>query len=448
MKNNIYITGIHSPEDIVIELDKYIIGQHEAKKLVAISLRNRYRRMNISGNMRDYIIPKNILMVGPTGVGKTEIARRISIMYEAPFIKVEATRFTEVGYVGKDVESIIKDLVDIAIKTEKKRKRKSMLNIAEDKTCALVIKNLLNSKDKYDDIIENNKTYEIIKKKLKNGLFDNKEIEIEINKNKFGVDIMSPPGMEDITKQLQGFMNNISSSPKTKKKVKVKEALKIIKEDILENLINELDIKSIVKNNVENYGIVFIDEIDKLTQISHVNRGKGEISREGVQRDLLPLIEGSEVNTKIGKIKTDNILFFASGAFHFSKPTDLIPELQGRLPVQIYLKSLQIEDLMRILVEPKTSIIKQHQALLEIESINLKYEKNAIKRIAELSFDINFKTENLGARRLHSIIEYLLEDISFNAIKLKNQTILITKNYVEKKLGKWVEEQKLDDFIL
>lgn len=437
-----------SPENIVKELDKYIVGQSEAKKSVAISLRNRYRRMRIHQDMAGSVIPKNILMVGPTGIGKTEIARRLAALYEAPFIKVEATRFTEIGYVGKDVESIIRDLADVAVKIEKKSHEKSVLQIAKKRAEKKIISYLLKKrKEKSEELYQNN-SYDLLKKKLDEGFFNDKEIEIELKNNQLGLEVMAPPGMEDITKQLQGFLGNISNNKKIKKKLKIKEALEAVKEEEMQSLLNEENIKHSAKKNIENYGIVFIDEIDKLTQSSILSNNKAEISREGVQRDLLPLIEGSIVKTKIGNIKTDNILFFASGAFHFSKPSDLLPELQGRLPIKIYLNALKTKDLMRILIEPKASIIKQHQALLETENINLKYEKSAIKRIAEISYEINLKTENLGARRLYSIVEFLLEDISFNAEQLKNKTIRITGKYVDKKLSSMIEKQDLDKFIL
>lgn len=441
------LKNINEPEKVVEELDKYIVGQNEAKKSVAISLRNRYRRKNINSSMSEHIIPKNILMIGPTGVGKTEIARRLSIIYDAPFIKVEATRFTEVGYVGKDVETIIKDLVELSIKLEKEKEKKKNAKIVKDKVENVIIKKLIKIQN-LNNVDDKLNSYNLIKNKLDSGFFDKEEIEIEIPKKNIGLEIMNPLGTEEITKHIQGFFNNISNEKKIKKKLTVKSAITLMEQEENNKLINEEELQLIVKKKIEDYGIIFIDEIDKITQSSQINNSRGEVSREGVQRDLLPLIEGSNVKTKIGIIKTDNILFIASGSFYSSKPSDLLPELQGRLPVKIFLKSLAEKDFMRILVEPKSSIIKQHQALLETEGINLKYEKKAIKSIAKISCDINKKTEDLGVRRLYSIMEYLLEDISFNSNKLRNRTIKITESYVKKKLKYLVKYQNLDEFIL
>lgn len=447
MNININLEKIYTPQEIVNELDRYIIGQNTAKKAVAISLRNRYRRMNTNKNIINDIIPKNILMMGSTGIGKTEIARRLAILYKAPFIKVEATRFTEVGYVGRDVESIIRDLVEIAMKTEKKNEIKK-INLKVKKNTEERILNAIFPIKKNNKDIKKKITREILKKKLRDGFFHDKEIELEISNSKIGVEIMTPSGMEEMTKQLQGLLQNISSTNIKKKKIKIKNAFKLIEEEEEAKLINEEDLRSIVIKRVEQYGIVFIDEIDKLTQSLSENNGRAEISREGVQRDLLPLIEGANISTKYGTVKTDHILFFASGSFHMSKPSDLLPELQGRLPIQIQLESLTIIDFMRILIEPVASVIKQHQALLETEEINLKYERSSIKKIAEIAWEMNEKTENIGARRLHTVMEYLLEDISFNANKFKKKTIKITEKYVNKKLQALINEQKLDQFIL
>lgn len=448
MKEKIYLEKTYEPSNIVRELDKYIVGQNEAKKSVAISIRNRYRRMQLNKELSSQITPKNMLMVGPTGVGKTEIARRLSVLYEAPFIKVEATRFTEIGYVGKDVESIIRDLVDISIKMEKKKKREKVMFFARQKAEKKIIEKLLSLKNNEGNLYSENNTHKILVQKLRDGFFDEQNIEIETEDNKSNLEVMAFPGMEEVTKQIHSFVNNMSLGKKKNRNMTVKEALKKVIDEEVENLVSEEDLQYLVKDKVENYGIVFIDEIDKLTNSSSQGSNKGEVSREGVQRDLLPLIEGSNVRTKIGIVKTDNILFFASGSFYFSKPADLLPELQGRLPIKVYLTALSDQDFMRIMVEPKYSIIKQHQALLETEKINLVYEKEAIKRIAEISREINLKTENLGARRLHSVIEYLLQDISFNANKMKNSTIKITKKYVNKKLNILIEKENLDDFIL
>lgn len=436
------------PQDIVRELDKHIIGQQDAKRAVAIALRNRYRRMLVAPELRNEITPKNILMIGPTGVGKTEIARRLAKLANAPFIKVEATKFTEVGYVGRDVDSIIRDLVDNAVKLT----REEALNTVRDRAetaaenrilDALVPSTQANAQESEDVAA----TKKMFKSKLHAGELDDKEIELDLAYASIGVEIMAPPGMEEMSSQLQSMFQNMSSERTRKRKIKVKDARKILREEEASKLINDDEIKSQAVERVEQSGIVFIDEIDKITQRSD-SRGGADVSREGVQRDLLPLIEGCTVTTKYGMVKTDHILFIASGAFHQSKPSDLIPEFQGRLPIRVELKALKPEDFVRILTEPDASLTNQYCALLDTESVQLDFAADGIERLANLAWQINDKTENIGARRLHTVIERLLEDVSYRASELNGQKIKIDADYVNKQIGELCANEDLSRFIL
>ena len=451
-----------TPQKIVQELERHIIGQNDAKKSVAIALRNRWRRMQLDSVMRQEVTPKNILMIGPTGVGKTEIARRLAKLADAPFIKVEATKFTEVGYVGKDVESIIRDLIETAFKMKREEAKEKVTEkakkLAEDRILDELLPPARVAESKIGFANEpvgdttatkeskENKTREIFRKKIQNGELDDKEIEIKISVMPKSIGVMGPPGMEDMTNQIQDLFSNLSSEKKTTKKMKIKDALKIIKDEEAVSLINEDEIKDRALESVEQNGIVFLDEIDKVCKKS--NSSSADVSREGVQRDLLPLVEGSTVTTKYGMIKTDHILFIASGAFHVAKPSDLIPELQGRLPIRVELKSLEIEDFVRILKEPDCSILKQYVALMKTEDLDLEFEDDAIFRIAEISYRLNEEVENIGARRLHTVMEKLLEDISFDAPTLESKNIKITVERVNDKLGRLVKDKDLSQYIL
>lgn len=452
--NNILIDHeqfeILTPPEIVAELDKDIIGQYEAKRAVAIALRSRLRRMQVPEELRKEITPKNILMMGPTGVGKTEIARRVAAKAKLPFIKVEATKFTEVGYVGRDVESIIRDLADVAVKqmreSEMSKKRAEAEQAAEERILdALLPTGKSNYNPEIQNEAEESVTRQLFRKKLREGELDDKEIEIELSSS-IGVEIMAPPGMEEMTSQLQSMFQNLSGDRTRRRKLKVKDALKRLREEEGAKLINEDEIRSRAIQNVEQNGIVFIDEIDKI-----VRRGEysgADVSREGVQRDLLPLVEGTAVSTKYGIVKTDHILFIASGAFQMAKPSDLVPELQGRFPIRVELKPLTAEDFARILIEPKASLVKQYTALLATENVELEFTEEGIKRIASIAYDVNARTENIGARRLHTIMERLLESISFEAASRQGEKIKIDANYVDTQVPAHLQKDDLSRYIL
>ncbi|MBL4661215.1 MAG: ATP-dependent protease ATPase subunit HslU [Alcanivoracaceae bacterium] len=437
-----------TPREIVQELDKHIIGQNSAKRAVAIALRNRWRRMQLPEAMRNEITPKNILMIGPTGVGKTEIARRLAILAEAPFIKVEATKFTEVGYVGKDVESIIRDLVEISVKMTREQAIAKVQARAESAAQNRVLDYLLPKAPSAipGEEVESTNTATRAKflKKLRNGELDEREIEIDIVAN-IGVEIMAPPGMEEMTDQLQGMFENIGKKKKQTKKLTIKKALPILQEEEASKMINDEETKQIAISNAEQNGIVFIDEIDKVAK-SHGS--SGEVSREGVQRDLLPLIEGSSVNTRYGVIKTDHMLFISSGAFHLARPSDLIPELQGRLPIRVELRALTAHDFARILTEPEASLTEQYVALLGTEGVELNFTEDGIKRIAEVSFSVNEKTENIGARRLHTVLERLLDEISFVSPDKSGENYTIDAAHVDKNLSELAKDEDLSRYIL
>ena len=438
-----------TPREIVHELNRHIIGQDDAKRAVAIALRNRWRRSQLNEEMRNEVTPKNILMIGPTGVGKTEIARRLARLANAPFVKVEATKFTEVGYVGKDVESIIRDLVETSVKQLREQEKLKVAQRAMDAAEERVLDVLLPpARGAETGIEKSGSTRQVFRKKLREGALDDKEIEIELSQAPAGVEIMAPPGMEEMTNQLQGLFSNMGSGKTTTRKVTVAEALKQLRDEEAGKLVNEEDVKTSALEAAEQNGIVFLDEIDKVCR-----RGEssgGDVSREGVQRDLLPLIEGSTVSTKYGMIKTDHILFIASGAFHLCKPSDLIPELQGRLPIRVELSSLEINDLERILIEPKASLTKQYCELMATEGLSISFTADGVRRIAEIAFEVNEGTENIGARRLHTILERLLEEISFDASDLgaKGETISIDAAFVENNLGELASNEDLTRFIL
>jgi ATP-dependent HslUV protease ATP-binding subunit HslU len=437
-----------TPKEIVHELDKHIVGQASAKRSVAIALRNRWRRQQVDPALRDEITPKNILMIGPTGVGKTEIARRLARLANAPFIKIEATKFTEVGYVGRDVESIIRDLIDTAVNmtrmTEMAKVQHAAYDAAEDK----ILDILLPRADAGMLSDSEESTRQKMRKKLREGDLDNKEIEIDVHIAPMGVEIMAPPGMEEMTSQLQGMFQNMGSGKTKSRKMFIKKALTTLQEEEAGKLVNEDDIRLRAVDAVEQNGIVFLDEIDKICKRSELGGGGGEVSREGVQRDLLPLVEGSTVTTKYGTIKTDHILFIASGAFHVAKPSDLIPELQGRFPIRVELTALTADDFVRILTEPNASLTEQYEALLATEGVSLTFSVDGIQRIAELGWQVNETTENIGARRLHTMLERLLEEISYNAPDLTEKTIIIDAAYVDQHLTEFAEDEDLSRYIL
>ena len=436
-----------TPREIVHELDRHIIGQDEAKRAVAIALRNRWRRMQLDEELRAEITPKNILMIGPTGVGKTEIARRLAKLANAPFIKVEATKFTEVGYVGRDVESIVRDLVDVAVKMLREQEMERVRFRAEESAEERILDVLLTparGQQQNDD----SGTRQLLRKKLREGELDEREIEIELSSTPVGVQIMAPPGMEEMTNQLQGMFSNLAGQQSTTRTLSVKQALDKLCDEEAARLINEDEIKQQAVQSAEETGIVFLDELDKVAK--RTETAGADISREGVQRDLLPLIEGSTISTKHGMIKTDHILFIASGAFHLSKPSDLIPELQGRLPIRVELAALTADDFQRILTEPHASLTDQYQALLETEGLHLRFDQAGIRRIAEIAWHVNERTENIGARRLHTVMERLLEEASFNAAdsSLSKSELLVDEAYVDQHLGELSKDDDLSRFIL
>jgi ATP-dependent HslUV protease ATP-binding subunit HslU len=437
-----------TPKEIVSELDNHIIGQASAKRSVAIALRNRWRRQHVDVKLREEITPKNILMIGPTGVGKTEIARRLARLANAPFIKIEATKFTEVGYVGRDVESIVRDLVDTAVKMMRKIEIDKVQDSAYDAAEERVLDILLPLSGSGSLSTSEQSTRQKMRKKLREGELDDKEIDVDVHVAPVGIEIMSPPGMEEMTNQLQGMFQNLGSDRTKSRKMKVAKAMKVLQEEEAAKLVNDEEIKLRAVEAVEQNGIVFLDEIDKICKRSELGGGGGEVSREGVQRDLLPLVEGSTVSTKYGMIKTDHILFIASGAFHVAKPSDLIPELQGRFPIRVELSALTADDFVRILTEPNASLTEQYIALLATEGVSLSFAADGIQRIAELGWQVNESTENIGARRLHTILERLLEDISYNASDLQIKDVVIDAEYVNQQLAEFVENEDLSRYIL
>ncbi len=436
-----------TPREIVAELDKHIIGQDGAKRAVAIALRNRWRRMQVDEPLRGEITPKNILMIGPTGVGKTEIARRLAKLANAPFIKIEATKFTEVGYVGREVDSIIKDLTDIAVKQARETAMEKVKFRAEEAAEERVLDALLPSptgNTETDDSYQN--TRQKLRKKLREGELDDREIEIEVSQNPVGLEIMGPPGMEEMTEQLQGMFQKMGSGRSKRRKMKIKDAFNVLAEEEAAKMVNNEDLKQVALDNVEQNGIVFLDEIDKVCR-----RGEAagaDVSREGVQRDLLPLVEGSTITTKHGMVKTDHILFVASGAFQMAKPSDLIPELQGRLPIRVELSALKAEDFVRILAEPDAALTRQYQALMQTEGVELSFAEDGIQRIAEVAWQVNEKNENIGARRLHTVMERLLETISFEACDKQGEKVNVTAAYVNDHLNELVDDEDLSQYIL
>lgn len=439
-----------TPREIVQELDKHIIGQAAAKRAVAIALRNRWRRTQVDESLRNEITPKNILMIGPTGVGKTEIARRLAKLADAPFIKVEATKFTEVGYVGRDVESIIRDLADMAVKMTREKEMTKARHRAEDAAEERILDVLLRPARGATNLStgdENSRTRQIFRKKLREGELDKTEIEIDVKNPAVGVEIMAPPGMEEMTNQLQSLFQNMGTEKTTTRKLSVKEAMKLLTDEEAAKLVNEEEIKKQAVRNVEQNGIVFIDEIDKIARRAEQSSG-ADVSREGVQRDLLPLVEGCTVSTKLGMIKTDHVLFIASGAFHMSKPSDLVPELQGRLPIRVELNALNVDDFVKILTEPNAALIQQYKALMQTEGVELEFTQGAIAKIAEAAWHVNEKTENIGARRLHTVMERLLEHISFDAPDSAGKQITVDEAYVEKYLSAFAKDEDLSRYIL
>ncbi len=439
-----------TPREIVQELDKHIVGQDDAKRAVAIALRNRWRRMQIHEELREEITPKNILMIGPTGVGKTEIARRLAHLANAPFVKVEATKFTEVGYVGREVDSIIRDLVDMSVKTTREQEMEKVRHLAEQAAEERILDVLLPpARNEFGEPEEDkdNSTRQKFREKLRNGELDDKEIEMEISVAPVGVEIMAPPGMEEMTSQLQGMFQNMGSDKKKASKMRIDKARKVILDEEAGKLLKEDEIKTRAVENAEQNGIVFIDEIDKVAKRAE-SGGGADVSREGVQRDLLPLVEGCTVTTKYGMVKTDHILFIASGAFHLTKPSDLIPELQGRLPIRVELSALNAEDFERILTEPDAALTVQYKALMNTEGLKIEFTEDGVKCIAQSAFDVNESAENIGARRLHTIMERLLEDISFSAPDKSGESITIDAEYVNNSLSELVKDEDLSRYIL
>ena len=435
-----------TPQEIVSELDKHIVGQAGAKRSVAIALRNRWRRQQVAEGLRQEITPKNILMIGPTGVGKTEIARRLARLADAPFIKVEATKFTEVGYVGKDVDSIIRDLAEIAVKQARESAMKKQRMRAEDAAEDRILDVLLPPARSHDGPVEDSSTRQIFRKKLREGQLDDKEIEIEVADAKPQLEILGPQGMEEMAEQLRGMFSQMGQERRKTRKLKIKDALKQLIDEEAAKLVNEEETKTRALSNLEQNGIVFIDEIDKVA--TRQETSGSDVSRQGVQRDLLPLVEGTTVSTKYGMVKTDHILFIASGAFHLSKPSDLIPELQGRFPIRVELDSLSVQDFEAILTQTHASLVKQYQALLETEGVKLEFTPDGITRLAYTAFTVNERTENIGARRLSTVMERLLDEVSFDAVKLAGQTITIDAAYVDARLQMLSQDEDLSRYIL
>ena len=443
-----------TPREIVHELDKHIVGQADAKRAVAIALRNRWRRMQVGEEMRAEITPKNILMIGPTGVGKTEIARRLARLAGAPFIKVEATKFTEVGYVGRDVESIVRDLTDVAVKLNREREMEKVRRRAEDAAEERILGILLRPARAGvaavgaggDDGVDAASTRQKFRKMLREGKLDEREIEVELSAPAIGVEIMAPPGMEEMTSQLQSMFQNLGGGRSRTRRLRIRDAFKLLTEEEAGKLINEDDLKSRAVDDVEQNGIVFLDEIDKVSRRS--DRIGADVSREGVQRDLLPLVEGSTVSTKYGAVRTDHILFIASGAFHTAKPSDLIPELQGRFPIRVELSALGVDDFLRILTEPDCSLTEQYAALLGAEQVVLSFTAEGLRRIAEIAWQVNETTENIGARRLHTVLERLLEDLSFESTDMAERRVEIDAGYVDSHLAELASNQDLSRYIL
>ena len=442
-----------TPREIVQELDKHIVGQDDAKRAVAIALRNRWRRMQVNEPLRSEITPKNILMIGPTGVGKTEISRRLAKLARAPFIKVEATKFTEVGYVGREVDSIIRDLMDIAVKITREDEMAKVRHRAEDAAEARILDALLPPPTSTAGFTatneagsQENETRQKFRKMLREGKLADKEIEIEVQNIPVGIEIMAPPGMEEMTSQLQGMFQNMGGNRQTTKKLKVKDAMRLLTDEEAARMVDEEELKTRALEAVEQHGIVFLDEIDKVTRRSETIGA--DVSREGVQRDLLPLVEGCTVNTRYGMVKTDHILFIASGAFHVSKPSDLIPELQGRFPIRVELKSLTTDDFVRILTEPDASLTSQYKALIATEDVELEFTNDGVQRLAEVAFHVNENTENIGARRLHTVMERLLEMVSFQASDKSGTSVTVTGDYVDEHLAELSRDEDLSRYIL